>query len=216
MSQILLNNVFSKLAAAVAPGDVTINVTAGEGALFALATGGDTIRATLVKVSGYREIAWEIVDITARSTDALTVTRAREGTSALSFAIGDVVDVRMTAGTLSSAWTAYTPTITAGSGTFTTVSAAGVYQQIGKVVHFQMTITITSVGTAATYVASTLPVTAKASGFNFVGREMNVTGAGLLGNLVSTTQLRIRKLSDDTFHGGNGYSLTMSGTYEAA
>lgn len=98
MAQILLNNVFTKLTAAVAAIDTTINVTAGEGALFALATGGNTIRATLVKMSGYREIAWEIVDITARSTDALTVTRARESTTALAFAIGDVVDVRMTAG----------------------------------------------------------------------------------------------------------------------
>jgi hypothetical protein len=98
MSQVLLNNTSTKLVAAVAPGDTTINVTAGDGALFALATGGNTIRATLVKISGFKEIAWEIVDVTARSTDALTVTRARESTSALSFAIGDLVDVRFTAG----------------------------------------------------------------------------------------------------------------------
>jgi hypothetical protein len=99
MSQVLLNNTSTKLAAAVAPSDVTINVTAGDGVKFALATGGNTIRATLVKISGFKEIAWEIVDVTARSTDALTVTRARESTSALSFAIGDLVDVRFTAET---------------------------------------------------------------------------------------------------------------------
>lgn len=99
MTQILLNNISTTLASAVAAGDVTINVAAGDGAKFALATGGNTIRATLVKISGFKEIAWEIVDVTARSTDALTVTRAREGTTALTFAIGDLVDVRVTAQT---------------------------------------------------------------------------------------------------------------------
>lgn len=99
MTQILLNNISTTIASAVAAGDVTINVAAGDGAKFALATGGNTIRATLVKISGFKEIAWEIVDVTARSTDALTVTRARESTTALTFAIGDLVDVRVTAQT---------------------------------------------------------------------------------------------------------------------
>jgi hypothetical protein len=97
-TQVLLNNVKSKLTAAVGVSDTTISITAGDGAQFALATGGNTIRATLVKISGFREIAWEIVDVTARSTDTLTITRARESTTALTFAIGDVIDVRFTAG----------------------------------------------------------------------------------------------------------------------
>lgn len=96
--QIILNNVKSKLTAAVGVSDTTITVTAGDGAQFAAATGGDTIRATLVKISGFREIAWEIVDVTGRSSDTLTITRAREGTTALTFSIGDVIDVRFTAG----------------------------------------------------------------------------------------------------------------------
>jgi hypothetical protein len=97
MARIYLNNVKTKLTAALTVGGGTCTVTAGDGALFAAATGGDYIRATLVKVSGYKEIDWEIVDITARSTDTLTITRAREGTTALAFAIGDVLDVRWTA-----------------------------------------------------------------------------------------------------------------------
>ena len=96
--QILLNNVSTKLTAAVAVGDTTINVTAGDGALFAAATGGDWIIITVAKISGFKEIAWEIMKATARSTDALTVIRAQEGTTALTFAIGDVVSVRLTAG----------------------------------------------------------------------------------------------------------------------
>ncbi len=102
MSQyITINNGSTKLTAQLLAAGTTANVTAGDGALFAGATGGNIIRATLVKMSGFKEIAWEIVDVTARSTDALTITRAREGTTALQFEIGDKLSVRYTAETAS-------------------------------------------------------------------------------------------------------------------
>lgn len=101
MSQIMLNNITTKLTSALTSGGTTANVTAGTGVNFVLAANGNRIRATLVKMSGFREIAREIVDVTARSTDALTIVRAKESTTALDFAIGDVLEVRATAGLLS-------------------------------------------------------------------------------------------------------------------
>lgn len=97
----LLNNISTKLTAAVGVSDTSITVTAGDGANFALATVGNTIRITVAKVSGYREIAWEEMDVTARATDVLSVVRAREGSTALAFSIGDTVSIRATAGLLS-------------------------------------------------------------------------------------------------------------------
>ena len=97
MTRIYLNNVTTKLTSVLDTVGTSCSVTAGDGALFAGATGGNTIRATLVKISGFKEIAWEIIDITARSTDTLTITRALEGTTELDLAIGDVLDVRFTA-----------------------------------------------------------------------------------------------------------------------
>lgn len=97
--QLILNNVTTKLTAQLLVAGVTANVTAGSGALFAGATGGNYIRATLVRISGFKEVAWEIVYVTARSTDALTITRAQEGTTALQFEVDDRLEVRMTAKT---------------------------------------------------------------------------------------------------------------------
>lgn len=97
--QLLLNNVTTKLTSQLLTGGTTANVTAGSGALFAGATGGNYIRATLVRISGFKEVAWEVVYVTARSTDALTITRAQEGTTALQFEIDDRLEVRMTAKT---------------------------------------------------------------------------------------------------------------------
>src|SRR5690606_32111243 len=43
---------------------------------------------------------FEIMRCTARNGDTLTVVRAQEGTSAITFSAGDVVELRLTAGTL--------------------------------------------------------------------------------------------------------------------
>lgn len=96
MSRVYLNNVSTKLTAQLLTGGVTASVTAGDGASFAGATGGNYIVATLVRVSGFKEIAREIVHVTAQATDDLTVTRAQEGTTALQFEVGDVLSVRAT------------------------------------------------------------------------------------------------------------------------
>ena len=114
------------------------------------------------------------------------------------------------------AWTAYTPTVTAGTGTFTTVSAVGRYKQIGKVVHFIVTITCTTVGSAASYVLFTLPVTANTTAtLGFGGRETAINGSSLGGSLISSTQAIIQYYNA-TFPGASGSVLAVGGTYEAA
>lgn len=119
-------------------------------------------------------------------------------------------------GTSLGAWTSYTPTITAGTGTFTTVSASGKYCQIGKIVVCKFTITITTNGTAAGGILATLPVTA-ASGLISTGsgRENSVVGKMLQVYNSSTTQATIFNY-DNTYPGGNGYSIICSLVYEAA
>lgn len=53
----------------------------------------------------------------------------------------------------------YTPTVTAGSGTFTTVSATGQYIQVGKQVTVFFTVVITTAGTASLALSVSLPFT---------------------------------------------------------
>lgn len=70
------------------------------------------------------------------------------------------------------AWTAYTPTVTATAGTFTTISATGKYVVLFGICHVQITITITTVGTG-TYPLVSLPVAALAgsAGFSLPARS---------------------------------------------
>jgi hypothetical protein len=57
----------------------------------------------------------------------------------------------------------WTPTVTSGSGSFTTVSATGTYVKVGKQVAIRTTITITTVGTASGDIVFTLPFTSSTS-----------------------------------------------------
>jgi hypothetical protein len=95
--RVYANNVSTRLTAQLLSGGTTANVTAGDGALFAGANGSDWIIATLRKMSGYKDVAREIVKVTNRATDALTIVRAQEGTAALQFEVGDTLDIDFTA-----------------------------------------------------------------------------------------------------------------------
>lgn len=116
------------------------------------------------------------------------------------------------------AWTAYTPTVTAFSGSITsyTVTSA-TYVKIAKTVHFQADIKITNAGTGTVGVYITLPVAAKSGKRNVVyGRENDLTGLALNGIIESgASSVLVQK-----YDGGNScvtnYRLVVSGTYEVA
>ncbi len=115
------------------------------------------------------------------------------------------------------AWTAWTPTVTASTGTFTTVSGSGRYIAAGKLIVWSCTITITTVGTASGYVQFTLPVTAQASSGNVGGGRALVPTTSVVSQvfLSSTTAARVSRY-DDSGVIGAGYVIHLSGTYEAA
>ena len=92
----LTNNAISRLAASITTSETTLDLFSGDGALFPSLSAGDWFPATLVAATG----EFEIVKVTARSADALTVTRAQENTSAKPFLAGDRIELRMTAASL--------------------------------------------------------------------------------------------------------------------
>lgn len=119
-------------------------------------------------------------------------------------------------------FTTYTPVVTAPSGAFTTVSAAGRYRRIGKLVFIEIVITITTNGTAATAVVATLPFAGvNAPSFTYsgilFGRAGNISGKLLQGYIPVTTgnQVFINNY-DNTYPGASGETLVLSGFYEIA
>ena len=112
-------------------------------------------------------------------------------------------------------WTSFTPTIAASSGAFGAASASGRFKALGKLVFFQITITITAAGSAAGVVTATLPATAIAA-FTFAGRENSVTGAMVQGIVSTASNLVTIVRYDNASIIGDGHAIRISGYFEAA
>lgn len=103
MTQLFANNAYGSLGATLASGATSLTLATGQGARFPSPTGGDFFLLTLVGLdSNGNENAWEIVKVTGRSTDALTIVRAQEGTTAATWIAGTRAELRATAGTFDS------------------------------------------------------------------------------------------------------------------
>jgi len=90
------NNAKTTLSAGITNVATSIPVAAGYGALFPAPSGSDFFYATLTDVSNNIEI----VKVTSRSTDTMTVVRGQEGTTARAYLTGDKFQLRITAASL--------------------------------------------------------------------------------------------------------------------
>lgn len=113
------------------------------------------------------------------------------------------------------AYKPYTPTITASSGTFTTVAGAGHHKKKGRTVFFNVVITITTVGTAAGAVLVPLPFTSASHAQVLSGRETQA-GNAINGYIpASSSQMEILRYDANTI-AASSRTLVISGSYESA
>lgn len=96
MTVLLRNNVTATLATALSATDTGIALTSGHGARFPSLGAGEYFYATL---SG-PTTGPEIVKVTTRVGDALTVVRAQEGTVGQHFPSGGRIELRVTAASI--------------------------------------------------------------------------------------------------------------------
>lgn len=86
------NNASSTLDTAIGATDLGLAVAYGDGTLFPSLGVGDYYYMTIQATDG----TYEIVKVTARSGDSMTIVRAQEGTTALAFTAGAQCDLRVT------------------------------------------------------------------------------------------------------------------------
>ena len=95
------NNAATTLGSAISSTATTITVAAGTGAIFPTLSTGQYFTATMFTAGSSTEIPNEIVYVTARSGDTMTVLRGQEGTTAQVWNVGDNFANFPTAGFLS-------------------------------------------------------------------------------------------------------------------
>lgn len=161
-SVLFSNNASGALASSITSAATTITLTTGAGAQFPAISGSNYFYATLTDSSNNLEI----VKVTARATDVLTVVRAQEGTTARAYSAADKLELRVTAAVMNSLPQLAADQTFTGVNTFSTplaVTSGG-------------TGVTTSTGTGAGVHADGPTLTAPALGTPVSGVMTNVTG----------------------------------------
>ena len=96
-TQLFADNTAATLASAISDSALSMTLTAGQGAQFPTPTGGDFFELTLIDRMNAVEIGWEIVAVTARVGDVLTIAR-RAGARAWS--AGASLQIRWTSSSI--------------------------------------------------------------------------------------------------------------------
>lgn len=97
MTKILFaNEAVTTLSGSVSSGATTANLAAGSGAKFPSPGAGEYFLATFKDAA--TQLNYEIVKVTSRTADVVTIVRAQEGTSAQAWAAGDIFGNFWTAG----------------------------------------------------------------------------------------------------------------------
>lgn len=91
MSVLYSNDAYSTLASGINSSATSITVASGHGSRFPAITGTDYFYLTLANGS-----VSEIVKVTARSGDTMTIARGQDGTTAQSFSTSDSVQLKLT------------------------------------------------------------------------------------------------------------------------
>ena len=215
MAVVFSNNAATTLAAGVSSSATSLTVN--NGASFPdVSSASDHSYITLEDIDSNREV----VKLTNRSGNTLTVVRAQDGTTARSFTIGDKVELRITAILLNEvAAQADTDTnteYTAGSGlnlsgtTFTntapdqtvSISGSGATTVSGTYPNFTVSSTDTNTDTNTTYTAgSGLSLTGTTFANTAPDQTVSLTGSGA--TTISGTYPNFTISSTDSVDGGN-------------
>jgi hypothetical protein len=212
---IFANNAGSTLSGSISNTALSLNLQAGGGALFPNPSGSQYFVMTAIDAA--TGLLREIMHCTARSSDTLTIVRAQEGTTALNWNAGDLIQELWTAGQAgamvqtANAGTVFVPVVpgtvwyvdgalgsdiptnglTSGTGAFQTPAYA--VSQIGKYFSAsQVTVNIAAWGTNYT-------------GFG-VGQSL-ISSWSLIGAGTGSTTL-----AASSFATNSGYALLISGS----
>lgn len=141
------NNAQSVLAAGISASATSLTLNTGTGALFPSPVSGTSFFKLTLIDAATGQIS-EIVHVTAKSGDVLTIVRGQEGTSARAWSANDIAANMLTAGTILLLAQLESPAFT-GIPTAPTASAGANTTQIATTAFIQAAITALSLGTAS-------------------------------------------------------------------
>jgi hypothetical protein len=219
-SVLFSNNASGALASSITTSSTAITLTTGAGAQFPAISGGNYFYATLTDSSNNLEI----VKVTARATDVLTVVRGQEGTTPRAYAAADKLELRVTAAVMNSLPQLAADQTFSGANTFNSAPTLGTALAVASGGTGSTTATGSGSVVLATSPTLTSPTfTAPVLGTPASGVMTNVTGTatGLTAGVaqkLSTTNWTIEESGGYLYfkYGGvNKFRLDSSGNIYA-
>lgn len=180
MAQLFKNNAKTTLNGSLTAGATSIVVT--DATPFGAVTSPDFMLLTLY--SGSPENKWEIVKVTAISSNTLTVVRAQEGTTGQAWNSGDAIECRWTAGSAN-----VTIRETFSDAAYTVPGANGADRLVGQV------------GTLSASRTVTLPAASGRAGQRLIILDES-------GSVTWANNIVITRAGSDAIYGTNGNSAT--------
>jgi len=220
----LNNGAYSTLASGITSSATSLSVASGEGARFPSSNFYISVYDSRYPnwAVAYRAGAGEIMLCSSRSTDALTVTRAQGGTSAVAFN-DSTVTYRVENNLVAENLTALElPTQTANSAKFLTTNGSSASWDYPKCKQFVYTGSIGSNATVYTIPSLGTNNSTEASVITNFGNNVAIKNLCLrvIGNAGASVTATIRKNTADTTvtcstsGGGTGSDITNIATYE--
>lgn len=206
-TQLFSNNAVATINGAISNVAITIVLATGKGALFSSPTGGDYELVTLYNGETIESsTVIEIVKITGRSTDTLTVVRAQEGTTGVAWANLSNITTTITKGTLNR----FAQNDAAGSSAIAIgPSAASAGNQSVAVGRLASTSSATSVAVGDSATASATNGVAVGPTTTCSGSNAVVVGSGATGSGAQSITLGLSAV-------GSGADSISAGTSSAA
>lgn len=114
------------------------------------------------------------------------------------------------------AWTNFTPTVVAGTGTYTTATATGKYMVVFGICYFSITVSLT-VRNGGTFPIVTVPVTGLAGLSAFVNPAFNTANnKGGSARFIDTTRFQVFAADGTELSSADGQNIIISGQYPVA
>lgn len=194
--------------------DTKGRVTAGSTSALPVANGGtNATTATAARTNLSAAASGANADITSLTGLTTALSIAQGGTGATTAATART-SLGALAQTDKPSWTTYTPTVTAGSGTYTSISATGKYVVIAGICTVQITVTVTTKGTGTLPFVS-LPVAALAGSVNMQILAKGDTAIGTARIAADLVRAQITNYLNADMT-ADGASIFISGSYPIA
>lgn len=216
MPALFSNTASATLASSISTSATAITVSTGLGALFPTVVAGTYFYATLTDSSNNLEI----VKVTGRAADILTVVRGQEGTAARAYAAADKIELRLTAAVMGnfvqldgaqtitgdktfSGTTTISGTLAtsgtlsfSGAGALVLPTSATPAQTAEGSVVWDSNDDLLTVGTGSTRKTFVdLDSTQTLSGKTLSGAVLTTATVGVAGNAITTTNFTIQEIS---------------------